>query len=230
MLLLAHHRQTIAADIPVEFEGGSPGSAAISDVAFIQDDTRNFIVIAGSVDNNVVIADMDDGYRMIKLTLSSNAEATAAGNRQVEWAVGSNFVWVNGGQTEEMYIIEVGNTIDSARVIRTVSDVPDGKVAFINNYERAAETAGTPSTVLGKAENKLEEIEDEISDNTSAIAIAALIIGCIALVWVVALVVSRSSAAPPAKSARPTKVVADAEAPEQRSDSDTVTLGSKQVA
>jgi len=216
---------TIAADIPVDFEGGSPGSAAISDVAFIQDDTRNFIVIAGSVDNNVVIADMDDGYRMVKLTLSSNAEATAAGNRQVEWAVGSNFVWVNGGQTEEMYIIEVGNTIDSARVIRTVSDVPDGKVAFINNYERAAETAGTPSTVLGKAENKLE-----ISDNTSAIAIAALIIGCIALVWVVALAVSRSSAAPPAKSARPAKVVADAEAPEQRSDSDTVTLGSKQVA
>jgi len=87
------------------------------------------------------------------------------------------------------------------------------------------ETADTLSTVLAKAENKLE-----ISDNTSAIAIAALIIGCIALVWVVALVVSRSSAAPPAKSARPAKVVADAEAPEQRSDSDTVTLGSKQVA
>mmetsp|Transcript_33212 Transcript_33212/g.79330 ORF Transcript_33212/g.79330 Transcript_33212/m.79330 type:complete len:457 (-) Transcript_33212:675-2045(-) len=90
---------SVAADIPVDFQGGTPGKQAISDLAWVQDGSRNFIVVASNVDNSLVVADMDDGYRMVKIPLSNNEEATAAGNRQVEWAIGTNYVWVNGGQT-----------------------------------------------------------------------------------------------------------------------------------
>ena len=110
-------------------EGGTPGSQVVSDVAFLQDGTRNFLVVAGSVDNFLVIADMDDNFRMRKVQLTSNEEPTAAGNRQVEWAVGSNYVWVNGGQTEEMYVVEISGGMDTAKVVKTLKNVPDGKGA-----------------------------------------------------------------------------------------------------
>jgi len=123
-----------AADVPIAMAGGTPGSQVVTDVAFLQDGVRNFLLIAGNVDNNLVVADMDDGFKLKKVSLSTNPEATAAGNRQVEWAVGSDYVWVNGGQMEEMYVVEISGGIDTAKVVKTLSDMPDGKVAFVNNF------------------------------------------------------------------------------------------------
>ena len=62
-------KSSVAADIPVAFQGGTPGKQAISDLAWVQDGSRNFIVVASNVDNSLVVADMDDGYRMIKIPL-----------------------------------------------------------------------------------------------------------------------------------------------------------------
>jgi hypothetical protein len=109
--------------------GGTFGSQAISDAAFLQDGARNFLILAGSTDNDLVVVDMDNAYRFVKVRLSNNPEATAAGNRQVEWAVGTDYVWVNGGQTEEMYVVEIPGGIDSAKIVKTLSSVADGKGA-----------------------------------------------------------------------------------------------------
>ena len=109
--------------------GGTWGSQVVTDVAFLRDSVRNFLLIAGNVDNHLVVVDMDDGFKLRKVSLSTNPEATAAGNRQVEWAVGSDYVWVNGGQMEEMYVVEISGGIDTAKVVKTLSGVPDGKGA-----------------------------------------------------------------------------------------------------
>merc|ERR1719401_840238 len=119
--------------------GGTFGAQAVSDVAFLQDGDRNFLLVAGSVDNELVVADMDDGFKFEKVSLSTNPEATAAGNRQVEWAIGTDYVWVNGGQTEEMYIVKLGKSIEDSKVVKTLDNVPDGKVIFVKNYEREAQ-------------------------------------------------------------------------------------------
>merc|ERR1712207_81691 len=70
-------------------------SNVITDVAFIQDENRNFLVVAaGSAKNDVVFVDLDDpDLATCRVALSDNAEATAAaGNRNVEWASGNNYV------------------------------------------------------------------------------------------------------------------------------------------
>jgi len=129
---------TVAADVAIAMAGGAPGAQAVTDVAFLQDGARNLLLVAGSVDNDLVVVDMDDGYAITKVRLSANPEPTAAGNRQVEWAVGSDYVWVNGGQTEEMYVVEIPGGGGTARVVRTLANVPDGKVAFVNNFANMA--------------------------------------------------------------------------------------------
>jgi len=233
---------TLVTDIAVDMKGGKPGEQAISDVAFVQDGKRNFVVIAGSVDNDLVIADMDDEYRTVKISLSANTEATAAGNRQVEWAVGSDYVWINGGQTKEMYIVELGATIDDARVFKTLTEVPDGLVAYVENYAKpaagesvvAARPAQTADVALAPASEQAPGVLPVQSANTvnneesttQAIAIAGLIVACLALLGVMALVASSALSKPHASASANNIAVQSGAA----GDSDTVTLGSKNVA
>lgn len=252
---------TLAADIAVDFKGGKPfeagtgtqGQQAIADVAFVMDGKRNFVLIAGSVDNDLVIADMDDEYRTIKISFSANTEATAAGNRQLEWAVGSDYVWINGGQTKEMYIIKLGATIDDTRLIKTLTDMPDGKVSYVENYakqvpEAVVQVAQAPSVSSEIGQQPATATRDQAADivsrsasdvevsaakaetvtnedsTTQAIAIAGLIVASLALLGVMALVAS-SALSKPLASAAASNIGAASGAAD-----DVVTLGSKNVA
>lgn len=189
----------------------------------------NIIVIASSADNDVVLVDANDGHRTKKITLSNNAEPTAAGsNRQVEWAIGTNYVWINGGQTEEVYLIDVGGGIDNARVVKTLTNVPDGKVVFVQNYASAADDI-TMSVIRAEVADQEEEV-----DSSKTIGMAALIIGCINLVGLVALLMSRSSDGVNVKGkggsgTSTAAMAATGVGVETASESGDVTLGSKSV-
>jgi len=128
-----------AAEIPTDFQGGTPGRMVVSDYAFIQDETRNILILAASTDNDVVVVDLDDNYRMRKFALTSDAESSGGSSRSVEWAVNSNFVWVNGADASAHYILEFPSAnIDDAFVARTLTDVASGKTMYVENYERRA--------------------------------------------------------------------------------------------
>mmetsp|Transcript_46561 Transcript_46561/g.54414 ORF Transcript_46561/g.54414 Transcript_46561/m.54414 type:complete len:587 (+) Transcript_46561:43-1803(+) len=132
-------KSSTAADIQTDFQGGTPGRTVVSDYAFIQDETRNILVLAASTDNNVVVVDLDDNYRMRKFALTSDAESSGGSSRTVEWAVDSNFVWVNGADASAHYILEFPSAnIDDAFVARTLTDVAGGKTMYVENYERRA--------------------------------------------------------------------------------------------
>jgi len=82
--------QSTAVDIQTDFQGGTPGCTVLSDYAFIQDETRNILILAASTNNNVLVVDLDDNYHMRKFALTSDAESSGGSKRTVEWAVGSN--------------------------------------------------------------------------------------------------------------------------------------------
>jgi len=146
---------TVAADIAVGFEGGTPKKSSVSDLAWVQDGVRNFMVISSNNDNNLVIVDMDDGYRMVKIPLSMNVESTAAGNRQVEWAIGTDYVWVNGEESEEMYIVKLGQSIEDTEVITTLVGVSTKFLVFIKNYERQARMSEMTAMMKAVAQSYL---------------------------------------------------------------------------
>jgi len=154
-------------------------SEVISDVAFIQDENRNFLVVAaGSTSNDVVFVDLDDpDLATFHVTLSDDSEATAsAGGRNVEWARGTDYVWINGGEVEKMYVVKVGNTINSAVLVKSISGIIDGKVVFVNNYGREAEMASMAA--LAVADN---------DDGADPLAAASLVISLVALLWAIFL-------------------------------------------
>jgi len=129
---------TIVADVPVAFEGGTPAQFVVSDYAFVTNNDKTILVVAASTDNNVALIDMDTNPpTMRKLALTSASEKTAGSSRQVEWAIGTEYVWINGDDADEMYVVQIpGDDIMAATVASTMTAVSQ-KMLFVKNWERA---------------------------------------------------------------------------------------------
>lgn len=96
-------------------------------------------------DNDLVLVDMSD-FSTRKLALTSAAESTGGQDRHIEcWAVGTNYVWVTGGDANEMYIVELPSAnIADANIAKTVTNVSEGEILFVDNFGRGAPWSSTP--------------------------------------------------------------------------------------
>jgi len=128
---------TVAADVLVEFTGGVAGKTVISDMAFIQDE-RNILVLGASTDNHIVLIDLDNGYKTQKLALTGAEESTSS-SRRLEWAVGSNYVWVDGSEATEVYVVEVSGGIETAKIKKTIKEKKTSQYIWVDNYKKKGE-------------------------------------------------------------------------------------------
>jgi hypothetical protein len=226
---------TVVHDVPTAFQGGTRGSIVVSDMAFVQDEDKDILILGSSKDNDVVIVDLNDSnFRMRKLALTTAAESTGGSTRKLEWAVGTNFVWVDGGEAKQQYILEVpdGN-IDNVKLLRTVNGVTSGQLIFVNNYERER-VASMIANFMPDPVTSPDDPEDPVSpddpgkepvtspivgdpdggkDDLDPIGIVALIISCVSLLLGIFLVGVQYSAAGAKKDS-----------------ADTQSLGSKNIA
>lgn len=175
-------------DIAVDFEGGTPGKTVVSDVAFVQDQEREILIVGASTDNNLVLVDLET-FATRKLNVApAVAESTGGGSRNVEWAVGTDYVWVNGGESKEAYVIKIPGGIDSASVDRTLTDIAAGNMLFVNNFERMR--AANMAQGIVNTENKIQATPISSTSNASlastgnsdVLPIVAVVLGAIGLV------------------------------------------------
>jgi len=196
---------TALVDVPVDFQGGLPTRSVISDAAFMELNGKTIVVVGASSDNDIVLVDLSvDPPVMEKIAVSTAEESTSAGaSRQLEWAIGTEYVWVNGADTSETYLVQVpGGDITAAKVVKTISDYPVGDILYVENYERAmmmnlimevTKTSTISSDSIeegtGSSRMNMDSSSDSDSDGGREIAIAAIIIGLLAIVLVLALFV-----------------------------------------
>jgi len=133
---------TVAFDLALGFSTlDEETSAVYSDFAFIQTSAsdgmgdgidRDMIIIASGTENKVAIVDVSTGSPQITIvTMRDDTELTARRNRrQVEWVVGTQYVWIDGTNQEEIYVLD----IDSKQVVRTVKGVPTTKMLSVENF------------------------------------------------------------------------------------------------
>lgn len=193
-------------DVMVDFTGGTPGKTVISDFAFVQDENRDILVLGASTDNNIVLVDLrSDSMTTRKLDLAPGvAESTGGSSRNLEWAVGTNYVWVDGAESEEQYIINISSGINSAKVARTMGGIASGNMMSVNNYERmravahaTAAAAQNTAIVLGSlsandnevssvsaSSANIKEVSSSLSsDNESNnLGVAGIVLGSIGFV------------------------------------------------
>ena len=217
----------------MNFVGGEPSKIVVSDFAFVTDKGRNILILGANTDNEIVLVDFNANYKTARLSLSPAVESTGGSSRKIEWAIGTDYVWVNGGEAKEQYIIDISGGVTRARVSRTIQEVASGDMLFVNNYKRVRDVAMMQSIASGQQSitTEITQITGEKSaaeggsDNLGA---AGLIIGCVSLVGVLVLAAYTILLKGPGAS-----VDSNAGTDEEKftdNSPDTKTLGSKMVA
>merc|ERR1711957_963274 len=208
---------TVAFDLQLGFSNfEEEDSAVFNDFSFIQtsaDDglgdgvDRDLIVIASGTENMVAIVDLMSGTPQVSIvTMRDDAEMTARrSRRQVEWVVGTKYVWIDGTGGEEVYVLDV----DKKEMVKTIAGITTTKMLSVENYaaKRTAdlisqqiiaaiadipeptvtqtETASSSSDSSDKAAvvAQLAAVDEDEDDNDiDAVGIAALVVGLCALI------------------------------------------------
>jgi hypothetical protein len=223
--------QTLLADIPVNFGGSAPGALAVTDFAMAEIEGKTLAVFASGSDNEVAMVDMANPTRVTKLALTSSNEASGAEGegRSVEWALGTEYVWVTGSEAKELYVIRIpGGKIERAIIEATIEGIDATALVFVENYRtKAAEKALETRATLQAAEDSTQERQ---------LAIAGLVISCIALMsssimFVVGLMSGniKSASMSERKVSEADRWVDNLEVAAEEQPVDMKSLGSKQV-
>lgn len=191
-------------------------SAVYNDFAFIQSNgeedgiKRDMIVIAAGTENTVALVDLmqtdsSGNPKVIKVSLSSNEEVTARRNRrQVEWVIGTSYVWIDGTDAQEVYVVDIDK-----KTSKTITGFTTSKMLSVENYERKRIAKLVAEQIaVQKVTDDADKVTVETtsstaalaqpaamadSDKTDAVGIAALIVGLCAIVVGIANMVAMTN-------------------------------------
>ena len=150
--------QTVAFDLELGFSTFEEETSAVfSDFSFIQTSAsdgmsdgidRDLIIIASGTENKVAMVDSSSGSPVTEIiALRGDGYMTARRNRrQVEWVVGTPYVWIDGTGAEEVYILNV----DTKEIVRVLTDITTTKMMSVENYA-AKRTASLISQQINAA-------------------------------------------------------------------------------
>jgi len=224
-------KSSVAFDLELGFDKtDAEKSNVFNDFAFIQTDgsedgiKRDMIIVGSGTENKIAIVDMlkldASGHPELTIvTLSASEESSSNRNRrQVEWVVGTPFVWIDGTASEEVYVAN----IDEKTAVRTITGVKTSKMLSVENYERkriaslisdqimmqqsaaiavsdkettTSTTTSVESSSVGSAMAAAVTTDTDSESKTDAVGIAALIVGLVAIVVGAANMVSMNNIA-----------------------------------
>merc|ERR1712008_115466 len=149
---------TVAFDLELGFSTFEEETSAVfSDFSFVQTSAsdgmsdgidRDIIIIASGTENKVALVDISSGSPVTDIiALRGDGYMTARRNRrQVEWVVGTPYVWIDGTGAEEVYILNV----DTKEIVRVLTDITTTKMMSVENFT-AKRTASLISQQINAA-------------------------------------------------------------------------------
>ena len=165
-------------DLELDFDRiGYEEKSVAKDFAFVVKDGKTLAVFPSGTSHKVAIVEITNGYltsqKIVPRYVTFNDDEFIPGRaphgryRQVEWAVGTNYVWVSDGSLEEVYIIDVMKE----EVVNTISGTDPGRLVSVQNYE-----------IEHQMEMQKQVVSSMMKDDNNSIEIAAIIIGTLAIV------------------------------------------------
>ena len=169
---------TIAFDIPLGF------NHTMRDFAFMEDEDRMIAVMASDEKNVIHMANLVETNPKVHSLTFKSGDSTGD-RRQIEFARGTDYVWISGRASEEIseheaYVIEIpGTNLAGARLTKTLKVSPT-KLKFIENTAREQlrqELFGSGTTV-----SSFQALQQDSEDSSpSTVSIVALVVGFLAL-------------------------------------------------
>jgi len=182
--------------------GADVGEHAFSDVDFIEGDGRNIAIFTSTRNNHVVLVDMShfdtataakpasvygvdlELFEIEQEDISVTHDIRGINIRQIRWALGTDYVWVSSPLTQQVHVIELGETLDDAKVVRTLDDIDSARhFLWVHNFEEDAlmiqseRDAEKDTTVYGRIDSV-----NNSTDTAKTLGIVGIVLGGLALV------------------------------------------------
>ena len=144
---------------------GYEDKTVAKDFAFVYKDGKTWVVFPSGTEHKVAIVELSNG----DLTNDNVKVSYVTFNNDefvVEWAVGTDYVWVTDGSLEEVYIIDVMNK----NVVNTLTGIDTGRLVSIQNYER-----------VRQFEQQQQLITEMRVEESKTMEISAIVVGCFAV-------------------------------------------------
>ena len=149
------------------------------DFAFVTRNGKTLGVFPSGTENRVAIVDMTS--KPIKTSyLTFNEQEFKYGAphgmyRRIEWAIGTDYVWVTDSSYDEAYVIDVVKK----EVVKTLTDVDVSKMLSVQNYEYSRQFEMQKKMVLD-----MQQKNDPVTvkEETTALEVAAIVLGALAIV------------------------------------------------
>jgi hypothetical protein len=131
---------TVFADLEMGFNSTNHEDDQIfNDFAFVELDGMSMIVFVSGTENRAAIVDISNGADNIKITyvaLGGHAGNDDISNRrQVEWAVGTPYVWIDGDGRGEAYVVDVS----AGTLVKTIAGISTTRMLSVQNYAKMHE-------------------------------------------------------------------------------------------
>merc|ERR1719491_877721 len=136
---LPSEKSTVFADLKLGFNStNNEDDQVFNDFAFVETDGKNLMVFVSGTENKAAIIDLADdlnspNYVPDYVMLSDSPDSSSRRlRRQVEWAVGTPYVWVDGTNAAEVYVIDV----ETKQKIRTIEGIKTTKILAVQNFAK----------------------------------------------------------------------------------------------
>jgi len=173
------------------------------DYAFVKHQELDLFVLSSSNEHKVAIVDLAESPPTVSYVVfkPTPVQAGRLRTRQVEWAYGTNYVWVSGRQEGEIYVIDVAQKT----LVTTIANDDTRKLLSVVNFE------GMESMQISAnlAEQRNGDEDDDKDETSRALSITAIVLSIVAIVAVLVNVMAMKSSGP--ASAPATQRAADEE-------------------
>jgi hypothetical protein len=160
-------------DLELDFNRtGFDGQSVAYDFAFVEKDDRTLFVMPSGTSHKVAIVDFTDGktfetrYVQFSDIEFDRGRAPHGRYRRVAWAVGTDYVWTDDSNNDELYVIDV----IQGKLVNTIPSVESRALLSVQNFERL------------RIQNELMEAMDSHGGKSDTLATAAIVIGSLALI------------------------------------------------
>lgn len=146
------------------------------DFAFVYKDDKTLIVFPSGTEHKVAVVEITSGdMRTAKIepryiTFNKDefipSRAPHGRYRRIEWAIGTDYVWVTDSSLDEVYVID----IEKEEVVTTLTEFPTNSLLSVQNYAK-----------VNQVDMQKELIMDMTKKGPGGVEIAAIVVGSIAV-------------------------------------------------
>jgi len=181
-------------DVELDFNRtGYEDKSVALDFAFVTTpDDRTLVIFPSGTEHKIGIVDITNGKPEKISYVTFNDEPFIAGRaphgryRRVEWAIGTNYVWVTDSSLDEVYVIDFVNE----EVVTVLTDTDVSKMISVQNYEYQRQFEMQKQLVMdmtqgGGSSSTMYAATSDGGDTelkSSPITIAAIVLGAVAIV------------------------------------------------